>query len=219
MMLVILWPFQLVASHQICVKLYLNVRRKRERKREKTERNFQSSFNVQYFWNWSMKSDDHFCFPLDLYYCIKMVSFQSWYDYKLRWEPKEYGGVSMLHVPSDHIWRPDIVVREIIDPTSFFFWMCSYNFTCFLFALFSHLFHIITVTSIHRTTYIYSCTTSKYDTHTYQNPIQPYTFLFVLLLFNIAIDGLSRFQSIFCSWKNESDVYPLFDRVKWITIE
>ncbi|KAL0271135.1 UNVERIFIED_CONTAM: hypothetical protein PYX00_008327 [Menopon gallinae] len=35
---------------------------------------------------------------------------QSWYDYKLRWDPKEYGGVHMLHVPSDHIWRPDIVL-------------------------------------------------------------------------------------------------------------
>lgn len=35
---------------------------------------------------------------------------QSWYDYKLQWEPKEYGGVEMLHVPSDHIWRPDIVL-------------------------------------------------------------------------------------------------------------
>lgn len=35
---------------------------------------------------------------------------QSWYDYKLKWEPKEYGGVEMLHVPSDHIWRPDIVL-------------------------------------------------------------------------------------------------------------
>jgi hypothetical protein len=35
---------------------------------------------------------------------------QSWHDYKLRWEPKEYGGVKMLHVPSDHIWRPDIVL-------------------------------------------------------------------------------------------------------------
>lgn len=39
-----------------------------------------------------------------------MKKFQSWYDYKLRWEPKEYGGVHMLHVPSDHIWRPDIVL-------------------------------------------------------------------------------------------------------------
>lgn len=37
---------------------------------------------------------------------------QSWFDYKLKWEPREYGGVEMLHVPSDHIWRPDIVVRE-----------------------------------------------------------------------------------------------------------
>jgi hypothetical protein len=35
---------------------------------------------------------------------------QSWYDYKLKWDPKEYGGVEMLHVPSDHIWRPDIVL-------------------------------------------------------------------------------------------------------------
>ncbi|CAH0554067.1 unnamed protein product [Brassicogethes aeneus] len=38
----------------------------------------------------------------------------SWYDYKLRWEPKEYGGVHMLHVPSDHIWRPDIVLYNKI---------------------------------------------------------------------------------------------------------
>lgn len=30
-----------------------------------------------------------------------------------RWDPREYGGVEMLHVPSDHIWRPDIVVRHM----------------------------------------------------------------------------------------------------------
>jgi len=35
---------------------------------------------------------------------------QSWDDYKLKWDPREYGGVEMLHVPSDHIWRPDIVL-------------------------------------------------------------------------------------------------------------
>ncbi|CAG9559776.1 unnamed protein product [Danaus chrysippus] len=40
---------------------------------------------------------------------------QSWYDYKLRWEPREYGGVHMLHVPSDHIWRPDIVLYNNAD--------------------------------------------------------------------------------------------------------
>lgn len=41
---------------------------------------------------------------------LSLQTLQSWFDYKLRWEPKEYGGVQMLHVPSDHIWRPDIVL-------------------------------------------------------------------------------------------------------------
>ncbi|XP_047476163.1 acetylcholine receptor subunit alpha-like [Penaeus chinensis] len=40
---------------------------------------------------------------------------QFWYDYKLKWEPSEYGGVKMLHVPSDHIWRPDIVLYNNAD--------------------------------------------------------------------------------------------------------
>jgi nicotinic acetylcholine receptor len=40
---------------------------------------------------------------------------QFWYDYKMRWEPAEYGGVDMLHVPSDHIWRPDIVLYNNAD--------------------------------------------------------------------------------------------------------
>ncbi|GFV88434.1 hypothetical protein TNCV_1242471 [Trichonephila clavipes] len=33
-----------------------------------------------------------------------------WNDYKLRWEPDEYGGVSKLHVPAEQIWLPDIVL-------------------------------------------------------------------------------------------------------------
>jgi len=40
---------------------------------------------------------------------------QFWYDYKMRWDPEEYGGVDMLHVPSDHIWRPDIVLYNNAD--------------------------------------------------------------------------------------------------------
>nr|XP_053626193.1 acetylcholine receptor subunit alpha-like [Cherax quadricarinatus] len=40
---------------------------------------------------------------------------QYWYDYKLIWDPDEYGGVKMLHVPSDHIWRPDIVLYNNAD--------------------------------------------------------------------------------------------------------
>ena len=37
------------------------------------------------------------------------------YDFKMRWDPDEYGGVDMLHVPSDHIWRPDIVLYNNAD--------------------------------------------------------------------------------------------------------
>jgi len=40
---------------------------------------------------------------------------QYWYDYKLKWDAEEYGGVNMLHVPSDHIWRPDIVLYNNAD--------------------------------------------------------------------------------------------------------
>ena len=35
---------------------------------------------------------------------------QKWVDYKLRWNPEEYGGVDKLYVPSEHIWLPDIVL-------------------------------------------------------------------------------------------------------------
>ncbi|CAG0918419.1 unnamed protein product [Notodromas monacha] len=40
---------------------------------------------------------------------------QKWYDYKLRWDPAEYGGVEMLYVPSEHIWLPDIVLFNNAD--------------------------------------------------------------------------------------------------------
>lgn len=38
------------------------------------------------------------------------VCFQEWNDYKLKWNPDDYGGVDTLHVPSEHIWLPDIVL-------------------------------------------------------------------------------------------------------------
>ncbi|XP_022258930.1 acetylcholine receptor subunit alpha-like 1 isoform X1 [Limulus polyphemus] len=40
---------------------------------------------------------------------------QEWNDYKLRWDPEEYGGVSKLHVPSEQIWLPDIVLYNNAD--------------------------------------------------------------------------------------------------------
>lgn len=41
---------------------------------------------------------------------LLQLNCQKWYDYKLRWDPKQYGGVEMLYVPSEHIWLPDIVL-------------------------------------------------------------------------------------------------------------
>ncbi|KAF7648563.1 hypothetical protein LDENG_00154900 [Lucifuga dentata] len=33
-----------------------------------------------------------------------------WNDYKLRWDPKTFGGVEFIRVPSNRIWKPDIVL-------------------------------------------------------------------------------------------------------------
>jgi nicotinic acetylcholine receptor len=35
---------------------------------------------------------------------------QKWFDCNLKWNPKDYGGLEVLYVPSDHIWLPDIVL-------------------------------------------------------------------------------------------------------------
>lgn len=29
---------------------------------------------------------------------------QEWWDYKLRWNPEDYGGVSTVYVPAEQIW-------------------------------------------------------------------------------------------------------------------
>eukprot|EP00090_Calanus_glacialis_P010152 TRINITY_DN18547_c0_g1_i11.p1 TRINITY_DN18547_c0_g1~~TRINITY_DN18547_c0_g1_i11.p1 ORF type:complete len:559 (-),score=139.83 TRINITY_DN18547_c0_g1_i11:270-1946(-) len=40
---------------------------------------------------------------------------QNWNDYKLKWNPNEYGGVKTLYVPSERIWLPDIVLYNNAD--------------------------------------------------------------------------------------------------------
>lgn len=35
---------------------------------------------------------------------------QEWNDYKLRWDPEEYENVTSIRIPSEIIWRPDIVL-------------------------------------------------------------------------------------------------------------
>lgn len=38
------------------------------------------------------------------------VFLQEWNDYKLRWNPEEYENVTSIRIPSEIIWRPDIVL-------------------------------------------------------------------------------------------------------------
>lgn len=35
---------------------------------------------------------------------------QEWHDYKLRWDPRDYENVTSIRIPSELIWRPDIVL-------------------------------------------------------------------------------------------------------------
>ncbi|XDV29496.1 hypothetical protein PO909_032615 [Leuciscus waleckii] len=37
---------------------------------------------------------------------------QEWTDMKLRWNPDHYLGITSIRVPSDSIWRPDIVLYD-----------------------------------------------------------------------------------------------------------
>nr|XP_033795785.1 neuronal acetylcholine receptor subunit alpha-2 isoform X1 [Geotrypetes seraphini]XP_033795786.1 neuronal acetylcholine receptor subunit alpha-2 isoform X1 [Geotrypetes seraphini] len=40
---------------------------------------------------------------------------QEWHDYKLRWNPADYGNVTSIRVPSEMIWIPDIVLYNNAD--------------------------------------------------------------------------------------------------------
>ncbi|XP_045216595.2 acetylcholine receptor subunit alpha-like 1 [Mercenaria mercenaria] len=38
-----------------------------------------------------------------------------WEDQRLRWNPQEFGGIEMTYVPSDELWRPDILLYNNAD--------------------------------------------------------------------------------------------------------
>lgn len=39
-----------------------------------------------------------------------MTQTQEWIDYKLKWDPSEYGGIEDINLPAEQIWLPDIVL-------------------------------------------------------------------------------------------------------------
>jgi nicotinic acetylcholine receptor len=39
-----------------------------------------------------------------------MIDLQVWTDYQLRWDEADYGGIAVLRLPPDKVWKPDIVL-------------------------------------------------------------------------------------------------------------
>ena len=37
-------------------------------------------------------------------------SLKVWKDYQLQWDEADYGGISVLRLPPDKVWKPDIVL-------------------------------------------------------------------------------------------------------------
>jgi len=52
------------------------------------------------------ESYSHTCIPP----FISTATLQQWYDYKLIWEPEKFDNIKKLHIPSDQIWIPDILL-------------------------------------------------------------------------------------------------------------
>ncbi|XP_059160022.1 acetylcholine receptor subunit alpha-like 1 [Physella acuta] len=40
---------------------------------------------------------------------------QEWCDLRLKWDPNDYGGVKVLNIPSDQLWKPDLVLYNNAD--------------------------------------------------------------------------------------------------------
>uniref|UniRef100_A0A3Q2ZBD1 Cholinergic receptor nicotinic alpha 3 subunit n=1 Tax=Hippocampus comes TaxID=109280 RepID=A0A3Q2ZBD1_HIPCM len=49
-------------------------------------------------------------FEVSMSQLVKVVRSSIWNDYKLKWNPKDFGGVESIRVPSNRIWKPDIVL-------------------------------------------------------------------------------------------------------------
>ena len=40
---------------------------------------------------------------------------QIWEDYRLSWRPGEYGNLTVMHIPAELIWLPDIILYNNAD--------------------------------------------------------------------------------------------------------
>ena len=49
---------------------------------------------------------------------IQIINLRlSWTDDHLKWEPSEFGDLKQIHMGSEEIWRPDILLYNNADPS------------------------------------------------------------------------------------------------------
>ena len=61
--------------------------------------NFIRKFIITYQFSHTLTTTEH------LNYFV-----QVWFDYKLKWDPADYGGIMSIRLPSSDIWTPDILL-------------------------------------------------------------------------------------------------------------
>ncbi|KAL3832327.1 hypothetical protein ACJMK2_023980, partial [Sinanodonta woodiana] len=44
---------------------------------------------------------------------------QIWIDYSLQWSPEKYGGIKVIRLPHDSVWKPDILLYNNADVSTF----------------------------------------------------------------------------------------------------
>merc|ERR1719242_1597618 len=61
--------------------------------------------------------------PLQKNPVLKMTSWlrMSWMDFRLKWDPEAYGGITNIRLPASSVWVPDVEVFDAISfgPNSF----------------------------------------------------------------------------------------------------
>nr|XP_053657424.1 acetylcholine receptor subunit beta-like 1 [Cherax quadricarinatus] len=63
--------------------------------------------------NQNIITDPYLSFPIFLIFAIFFL--QVWKDYQLRWDAADYGGIKVLRLPPDKVWKPDIVLFNNAD--------------------------------------------------------------------------------------------------------
>ena len=42
------------------------------------------------------------------------IILKDWIDHKLKWDPSLYNNIKSVHIPADKLWKPDIILCNLI---------------------------------------------------------------------------------------------------------